>query len=119
VCGAEEFIVEFLTKEQWMRFKLAASIASALLACVLAYGQRGLALAPDVIFFNGKIVTVDAHFTTQQAFAIKDDRLVAVGDNKSVRSLAKQSTRMIDLHNRTVIPGLSKARLSPGSSRTS
>jgi predicted amidohydrolase YtcJ len=59
-----------------------------------------------VIFFNGKIVTVDAHFTTQQAFAIKDDRFVAVGDNRSVRSLAKQSTHLIDLHGRTVIPGL-------------
>ena len=89
-----------------MRFKLAAAVASALLACVIAYGQRPLAVAPDVIFFNGKIVTVDAHFTTRQAFAIKDDRFVAVGDNKSVRSLAKESTRMIDLHGRTVIPGL-------------
>jgi len=63
-----------------MRFKLAAALASALLACVIAYAQRPLAVAPDVIFFNGKIVTVDAHFTTRQAFAIKDDRFVAVGD---------------------------------------
>ena len=89
-----------------MRSKLVATALSAVLGCVVTYGQGSLPVARDTIFFNGKIVTVDADFTTHQAFAIKEDRFVAVGDNKSVRSLASAATRFVDLHGRTVIPGL-------------
>src|SRR5262245_17898132 len=89
-----------------MRFKLVTVLALAVLACVVAYGQRRLAVAPDVIFFNGKIVTVDPRFTIYQAFAIKGETFVAVGGNKSVRALAAKGRRMVDLHGRTVIPGL-------------
>ena len=89
-----------------MRFKLTAVFVSAVSAYVIAYGQQRSAVWPDVVFFNGKVVTVDAHFTTQQAFAIKDDRFIAVGNNKSVRSLAGATTRFVDLNGHTVIPGL-------------
>ena len=35
----------------------------------------------DVIFTNGKIVTVDPSFSIAQALAIKDGKLIAVGSN--------------------------------------
>jgi len=62
--------------------------------------------APDTILFNGKIVTVDDHFSTQQAIAIKADLITAVGSNETIQALADADTRQVDLAGRTVIPGL-------------
>src|SRR4051794_5312172 len=60
----------------------------------------------DLIFLNGKIVTVDRHFTIAEAVAIKGDRIVAVGSNREIRKFAGSKTKMIDLAGKTVVPGL-------------
>jgi predicted amidohydrolase YtcJ len=88
-----------------MRFRFVLGLVCVLVASVVTPGQREFA-TPDAIFINGKVVTVDAPFSIQQAFAIQADRFVAVGTNERVRALAKRSTRVVDLHGRTVIPGL-------------
>jgi hypothetical protein len=62
--------------------------------------------APDLVFSNGKIITVDERFTIAQAVAIKGDRIVAVGTNQEMAQLAGTNTRRIDLMGRAVIPGL-------------
>lgn len=66
---------------------------------------------PDLIFFNGKIVTVDAAFSYAEAMAIRNGRFVAVGKNADVRSLAGPDTRVVDLAGRTVVPGLADNHL--------
>ena len=67
--------------------------------------------APDLVLYNGKIVTVDAAFSIAQAVAIRGDRFVAVGTNDAVRRTAGPATRQIDLGGRTVIPGLMDGHL--------
>lgn len=62
--------------------------------------------APDILFYNGKIITVDEVFPVAQAFAVKGDRFLAVGSNAEVKALAGPATRMIDLRGHTVVPGL-------------
>ncbi len=62
--------------------------------------------AADIILFNGKIVTVDKDFSYGQAIAIAGGKVLAVGSNAEVRKLAGPETQQIDLHGRTVIPGL-------------
>ncbi|HVQ14608.1 MAG TPA: amidohydrolase [Vicinamibacterales bacterium] len=62
--------------------------------------------APDLLFTNGKIVTVDERFTIAQAVAVKGDRIVAVGSSQEIAKLAGPGTRTIDLRGRTAIPGL-------------
>jgi hypothetical protein len=62
--------------------------------------------APDLILWNGKIITVDERFTIAQAVAIKGDRIVAVGTNQEMAQLAGTNTQRIDLMGRSVIPGL-------------
>ena len=62
--------------------------------------------AADLVFSNGKIVTVDERFTIAQAVAVKGDRIVAVGSNQEIAKLAGPGTRTIDLRGRTAIPGL-------------
>jgi predicted amidohydrolase YtcJ len=88
-----------------MRFRFALGLVCGLLASVVTSGQRAIA-TPDAIFINGKVITVDAPFSIQQAFAVQADRFVEVGTNERVRALAGKSTRVVDLRGRTVIPGL-------------
>ena len=51
---------------------------SSTLVAPSAIAQQGNA-SPDVIFYNGKIITVDSGFTIAQAFALRGDQYVAVG----------------------------------------
>ncbi len=60
----------------------------------------------DLIFHNGKIITVDARFRIAQGVAISGGRFAAVGSDADVRRHAGAATRMIDLKGRTVVPGL-------------
>lgn len=77
------------------------------LFAAVSFAQQGNNLPPDAIFYNGKIVTVDAAFTIQQAFAVRGDEYVAVGTNARIRALAGRNTRLVDLKGAEVIPGLS------------
>ncbi|HSU77337.1 MAG TPA: amidohydrolase family protein, partial [Burkholderiales bacterium] len=66
---------------------------------------------PELILYNGKIITVDAGFSLAQAVAISADRFVAVGTNDAVRASAGPATRQLDLGGRSVIPGLMDGHL--------
>ena len=75
-------------------------------ALFLAFALPLAAQSPDLIFHNGKIVTVDAGFSIAQAVSVAGDRIVAVGTNQAILAKAGPNTRKIDLHGRTVLPGL-------------
>jgi predicted amidohydrolase YtcJ len=62
--------------------------------------------APDLVLLNGRIITVDRDFSIHEAVAIIGDRIMAVGNNDQMRTVAGPSTRVIDLRGRSVIPGL-------------
>ena len=68
--------------------------------------NQELVIAPDLILYKAKIITVDENFTIAEAVAIKDGRFVAVGTNHHILSLAKESTKKVDLQGKTLIPGL-------------
>jgi predicted amidohydrolase YtcJ len=67
----------------------------------------------DMILINGKIITVDQHFTIAEAVAVEKGKIAAVGSNAEIRKLADNQTNIIDLKGRTVIPGLIDAHLHP------
>lgn len=74
----------------------------------------GGAADADLILYNGKIVTVDAAFSIQQAVAVKNGRITAVGDSQQIlRAERGPRTRLIDLAGRTVLPGLIDSHLHP------
>jgi predicted amidohydrolase YtcJ len=83
------------------------AFAACLLVTAMAIAQDARNTAPDTIFYNGKIITVDPAFSIRQAFAVRDDTYVAVGTNSAVRAMAGRNTRMVDLHGSSVIPGMS------------
>lgn len=62
--------------------------------------------APDVIFYNAQIITVDKQFSIQQAVAVSGEKIVAVGTNDQVLRLAEPTTKRVDLQGKSVLPGL-------------
>lgn len=64
------------------------------------------AQSADLIFHNGKVVTVDKGSTISQAVAIQGQRILLAGTDGEVLKLKGPSTRVIDLKGRTVLPGL-------------
>lgn len=61
---------------------------------------------PDFIFYNGRITTLDKSCPVASAFAIKDGVFSAVGTDGDVLELVGAETRVIDLKNYNVLPGL-------------
>ena len=76
------------------------------LAFLVISPPRQIPNPPDTIFFNGHFVTVNPASPTAQAVAVSNGRFTAVGTNDAVRKLGGAKTRMVDLHERTVLPGL-------------
>ena len=86
-----------------------ASVTLALVVTLAAVrGQTPLPRpsAPDLVLFNGKVITVDREFSIHEAVAIRGDLIVAVGNDDQMKTVAGPATRMIDLEGRAVIPGL-------------
>jgi len=74
-------------------------------------GRCSAQQSPDMILYNGKIITVDNHEvtanlgTSAQAIAILNGKIVAVGGNADIRRLAGSGTKSLDLKGRMVTPG--------------
>jgi len=68
---------------------------------------------PQLILYNGNIVTMEAALPRAQAVAIVDGRFLAVGTNDEVRALATARTRSVDLEGKTVTPGFIDAHTHP------
>ncbi len=89
-------------------------LAATLLAGALAQAQNADVAAqlgyPQMVLYNGKIVTMDdASFESKvgaivQAMAIRDGKILATGSNAKVQALAGPQTKKIDLKGRTVMP---------------
>ncbi|HCS42420.1 MAG TPA: amidohydrolase, partial [Pseudomonas sp.] len=65
----------------------------------------------DLILYNGRLHTVDRKKPQASAVAIKDGRFVVVGSDAQAMALQGPGTQIIDLHGRTVIPGLNDSHL--------
>ncbi len=87
---------------------LVLSLALAAGVFVRALAQSS---APELILYNGHIVTVNDAFTIAEAVAVSRGRFVAVGTNAEVRRLVDSATRQIDLGGRMVLPGLADNHL--------
>ncbi|TMG72734.1 MAG: amidohydrolase, partial [Betaproteobacteria bacterium] len=75
--------------------------AAGWIACASALAQPA-----DIALVNGRIATLDAKSRVAEALAVRDGRIVAVGAFARVKPLIARTTRVIDLHGRTAVPGL-------------
>jgi predicted amidohydrolase YtcJ len=60
----------------------------------------------DLFLRNGHIVTMDEARSVVTAMAIRDGKILATGDDDALAGCVTSCTRVLDLHGRTVLPGL-------------
>jgi predicted amidohydrolase YtcJ len=96
-----------------MKCLLWQRLAAAL--CLLGPGlSMGASAAPaDLVLRNGAIYTVDASRSWADAVAIRDGRIVYVGNDAGLGALVGAKTRVHDLRGRMVVPGLQDAHIHP------
>jgi len=70
----------------------------------------------DLVLKNGFIYTVDSLNSEAESVAIKDGKIIYVGDNKEVSSFISGNTKVIDLKGKMVLPGFIDAHCHPISS---
>ena len=60
---------------------------------------------PDLVLYNGKIITADDINSVVSAVAVRDGKFLAVGDNDRILRLAGPNTQRIDVQGKSVVPG--------------
>lgn len=63
----------------------------------------------DVIFHNGRVITVDDQDTVVEAVALTANKISAIGSSTSVLGQKGERTEVIDLKGRALLPGFNDA----------
>ena len=71
--------------------------------------------APDYVVINARVLTSDDNMRRAEAFAVKDDRFIAVGTSSDILNLASSGSEIIDAEGMTVTPGFIDAHSHPSS----
>ena len=67
----------------------------------------------DALYLNGHLYTVDARESVAEALAVRNGRIAYVGSNAGARALAGPNTRVVDLKQHVLIPGLVDGHMHP------
>lgn len=83
--------------KQLLKLAISAGLACTALPSVAAV---------DVILHNAKVYTAEPGQPLQQAVAVDGEKIVAVGSNQAVLRLKGESTQVIDLGGKVLMPGM-------------
>jgi len=73
-----------------------------------------MSIEVDLVFINGKVITVDPQDTIAEAVAVIGNKIVKVGTSEEIEPLAVGNTKKIDLNGRTLVPGFIDAHMHYG-----
>ncbi|GAA5495069.1 N-substituted formamide deformylase [Rubritalea halochordaticola] len=77
-----------------------------LAACGLSMLQPLFAAeTADTIYHNGAIITINDKHPTAEAVAVKDGKILAVGELAEINKASGENTRKVDLNGKTMLPG--------------
>jgi predicted amidohydrolase YtcJ len=93
-------MIKMIVKRLKVLFVLLPSV---LAAVTISCGRTAPA---DLVIVNGKIITVDRHFSIHRAAAVLGDRIVFLGSNKEIKRFIGSKTNVIQLGGKVVLPGL-------------
>jgi len=65
----------------------------------------------DLILYNGKIHSFNKETPDITAVAIKDGKFIAVGNDSQIMEFASETTKIIDLHKKRVVPGINDSHI--------
>lgn len=83
------------------------------LTALFAFPTFVVSQEADLILHHGQIITVDEKFSIVEAMAIKGDRILALGEDEDVLKHSGPKTKVVDLDNKTVLPGLMDSHTHP------
>ena len=78
-----------------------------LVAGLLSAGcaEKMVPVIADTIYFNGNVITLDSDELVAEAIAVKDGKILAVGDSTDIISMSGEATRKVNLYGKTMVPG--------------
>jgi predicted amidohydrolase YtcJ len=81
-------------------------------------GESAKAVSPvvaiaDVAYLNGRIYTVDKDNSWARAIAIAGGKIIAVGSNAAIAKHVNNSTKIYDLKNKMLMPGIHDMHAHP------
>lgn len=78
-----------------------------LIAVLMSTGcvEKTVPVTVDTIYFNGNVITLDSDELVAEAIAIKDGKILAVGDSTDIISMSGETTRKVNLNGKTLVPG--------------
>ena len=62
--------------------------------------------APDYIFYDGTVITMDDEFSEAQALAVQGELILAIGSSEEILALQGPETDLVDLGGWTLMPGI-------------
>jgi predicted amidohydrolase YtcJ len=71
--------------------------------------QTAYSQTADIVLLNGKIFTAEPSQLWVEALAINGNTILATGSTESVQELIVETTKIIDLNGKTVVPGFNDA----------
>jgi predicted amidohydrolase YtcJ len=92
---------------------LAVAVVAVAGACSKSSPPADHASAAELVFKNANIYTVDAAKPTATSLAVREGRIVALGDEKDTASLIGPKTQVIDLAGRLVLPAFHDMHTHP------
>jgi predicted amidohydrolase YtcJ len=99
-----------------MRFDLVMAMKTlALVGAMMSCDATASAAATpaDSVYRNGYVYTVDAKDSVQTAVAIRDGRIVYVGNDAGLTPFTGENTRVVDLQGKMLMPGLVDGHMHP------
>jgi len=67
--------------------------------------SSSIAVSADTIYFGGNIITINDVQPNAEAVAVKDGKILAVGNKTEVMKTVGKNTRQVDLGGKTMLPG--------------
>jgi predicted amidohydrolase YtcJ len=91
------------------------TIGVVLVVCSCAWVAQAQDLPPevahyaDIVFYNGSVLTMDQDqppFTVTEALAVRDGKILAVGDDDRILPMAGPNTQRMNLEGKALMPGI-------------
>ena len=78
-----------------------------LIAVLMSTGcaEKTIPVIVDTIYFNGYVITLDSGELVAEAIAVKDGKIIAVGDSKTIFSMSGENTLKVNLEGKIMLPG--------------
>lgn len=68
----------------------------------------------DCVLINGKVATVDAHFSFKRAIAVKQGWIINVGEDQEIQQHIGPQTQVIDLGGKLILPAAHDSHIHIG-----